>query len=431
MKKFWFVISFSLIALSGISQSTKGITGKPDTSYSINSAYARTIKSNPEAKMVEELYSPNIVEEKNINYCSADDRKLLLDVFYPKQRSSNKRIAVIIVHGGGWRTGNKTLHYAMAQRLAALGYVCFTPEYRLSTEALYPAGVYDIKSTIRWVRKNAAKYNIDENKIAVAGHSAGGELAAMMGATNGIASFEGDGCNKNVSSKVNAVVDIDGLLAFIHPESGEGDDSKRTSAATNWFGYSKIENPELWKQGSPLTHVGQNAAPILFLNSNVARMHAGREDFISVLNRYHIYSEVKTFDAPHSFILFNPWFDSSIVYIDKFLNKVFSRDVGKKPRILISTDIGGTDPDDNQSMTHFLMYSYLFNTEGLVSSPSYGKENKSKLLRMIDLYEKDLPLIAGTKSFLMEYYRVQKQYQSGAMIRYWIGQNIGNGFNKT
>lgn len=64
-----------------------------------------------------------------------------------------------------------------------------------------------------------------------------------------------------------------------------------------------------------------------------------------------------------------------------------------KPRILISTDIGGTDPDDNQSVTHFLMYSHLFNTEGLVSSPSYGKGSKHELLRMIGLYEKDLPLL--------------------------------------
>lgn len=62
-----------------------------------------------------------------------------------------------------------------------------------------------------------------------------------------------------------------------------------------------------------------------------------------------------------------------------------------KPRILISTDIGGTDPDDNQSMAHFLMYSNLFNTEGLVSSPSFGSGNVSEILRMIDLYEKDLP----------------------------------------
>ncbi len=62
-----------------------------------------------------------------------------------------------------------------------------------------------------------------------------------------------------------------------------------------------------------------------------------------------------------------------------------------KPRILISTDIGGTDPDDNQSMAHFLMYSNMFNTEGLVSSPSYGRGTKQNILTMIDLYEKDLP----------------------------------------
>ncbi len=65
--------------------------------------------------------------------------------------------------------------------------------------------------------------------------------------------------------------------------------------------------------------------------------------------------------------------------------------VPTKPRILISTDIGGTDPDDNQSMTHFLMYSDRFETEGLVSSPSYGNGTKQNLLTMIDLYEKDLP----------------------------------------
>lgn len=65
--------------------------------------------------------------------------------------------------------------------------------------------------------------------------------------------------------------------------------------------------------------------------------------------------------------------------------------VPTKPRILISTDIGGTDPDDNQSMTHFLMYSDRFETEGLVSSPSYGNGTRQNLLTMIDLYEKDLP----------------------------------------
>ncbi|GAB3971322.1 DUF1593 domain-containing protein [Spirosoma terrae] len=73
---------------------------------------------------------------------------------------------------------------------------------------------------------------------------------------------------------------------------------------------------------------------------------------------------------------------------------VAQKPVPVKPRILISTDIGGTDPDDNQSITHFLMYSNLFETEGLVSSPSYGNGTKHELLRMIDLYEKDLPKLS-------------------------------------
>lgn len=72
----------------------------------------------------------------------------------------------------------------------------------------------------------------------------------------------------------------------------------------------------------------------------------------------------------------------------------------EKPRILISTDIGGTDPDDFQSMIHFLMYSDLFETEGLVSSPSFGHGKKQDILDMIDLYEKDLPKLRTlTKDF--------------------------------
>ena len=64
-----------------------------------------------------------------------------------------------------------------------------------------------------------------------------------------------------------------------------------------------------------------------------------------------------------------------------------------RPRILISTDIGGTDPDDNQSMMHYLLYSNLFDCEGLVSSPSYGDGTKEEILRMIGVYEKDLPVL--------------------------------------
>jgi acetyl esterase/lipase len=326
MSKSLLTVSVLLYTSLVYSQSTTGITGKPDTSYSTYSAYVNTKKTHPHIKIVPESKSASISEDKNVVYCKVDNRNLLLDVFYPRQKRKRARPAILIVHGGGWRSGNRTQHHPMAQRLAALGYVCFTPEYRLSTEALYPAAIHDLKSALRWMRLHARQYGIDTGKMAVLGFSAGGELAAFIGTTNNLPQFEGSACHLNHLSSVQAVVDLDGTLSFVHPESGEGDDSRSTSAATYWFGYSKKENPALWQEASPLAHAGKNTPPILFVNSSVTRMHAGREDFLKELDRYGIYAEVHTFpDAPHSFPLFHPWFDPTITYIDNFLKKVFSR----------------------------------------------------------------------------------------------------------
>jgi acetyl esterase/lipase len=194
----------------------------------------------------------------------------------------------------------------------------------LSTEALYPAAIYDIKAAIRWVRQHAVAWSIDSSKIAVLGFSAGGEIAAFMGTTGGMPNFEGGDCSRGSSSAVNAVIDIDGTLSFVHPDSGEGNDSVKTSAATYWFGYSKKANPLVWDRASPLTYVDSHTPPTLFLNSALPRMHAGRTDYIGILNKYNIYSEVHEFgNAPHCFCLFEPWFTPTVGYIDGFLKKVF------------------------------------------------------------------------------------------------------------
>lgn len=104
--------------------------------------------------------------------------------------------------------------------------------------------------------------------------------------------------------------------------------------------------------------------------------------------------------------------------------------VPEKPRILVSTDIGGTDPDDNQSMIHLLMYSDLFDIEGLVSSPSYGEGNKEEILRMIDLYEKDLPKLQKHKKGFAtpEYLRsvVKQGRKGGAPLKGYITSTEGS-----
>jgi pectinesterase len=299
-------------------------TGKRDTSFNNNSAFRQIQSKYPNASHVNLPANENIVIENNIKYVKIGERELELDVFYPKAKRSKKRVGVLIIHGGGWRTGNRTQHYALAQRMAEHGYVAVTAEYRLSTEALYPAAVYDLKTAIRWMRKNAQNYQIDTQRIVAMGYSAGGQLAALIGNTNKNVRFEGDLGYKEYSSDVNAIIDLDGILAFIHPESGEGDDSKSISAATYWFGYNKTTKPEIWHEGSALTYAGKDSPPTLFINSSVPRMHAGREDYIAKLNQYKIYSEVHTYDdAPHTFVLFNPWFEPIVKNITGFIDKVF------------------------------------------------------------------------------------------------------------
>lgn len=315
---------FLLFCATSNGQSLAGITHKADTSFTTYSAWKKSKKDFPDISIVTPFHFSDVAEKKSLVYCNTSSRKLLIDAFCPKEKKSAKRVAIIFIHGGGWRSGDRSQHYPLAETLAHLGYVCFTPQYRLSTEALFPAAVYDVKAAIRWVRKNAAEFNVDISKIVIAGFSAGGELAAFAGTTGDMPLFEGCDCNGNFSSKANAIVDIDGTLSFTNSESGEGDDSKRTSAATYWFGYPKKGNEVLWEAASPLSYVSCETPPTLFINSSLDRMHAGRNDFIKMLDSCHIYSEVHTFrGSPHAFCLFNPWFEPTVSYIDNFLNKVF------------------------------------------------------------------------------------------------------------
>jgi pectinesterase len=307
-------------------QRVNGRSPESDTSYTTWSAFLNTRKTHPDIQIVPELSSKTIAEKRNINYQELLGGKiaLFLDAFYPAGKSPKKRPAIVIIHGGGWRSGNRTQHHPLAQHLAARGYVCFTPGYRLSTRDPYPAAIYDLKRSLRWVVQHAGKYHVDTSKIVVLGFSAGGELAAFLGTTAGDPKFEGYIKPTEQPAPVHAVIDIDGTLSFTHPETGEGDDSKKISAATYWLGYSRKDSLALWEEASPLTHVGPHTPPTLFINSSVVRMHAGRTDYIDVLNQYNIYSEVKTFEnAPHSFCLFHPWFQPTVTYIDDFLKRVF------------------------------------------------------------------------------------------------------------
>ena len=223
-----------------------------------------------------------------------------------------------MIHGGGWKSGNKNQMQVLGQKIALKGYSCFAIEYRLSLEAKYPYGVYDVKNAIKFIKDNAKRFKVDPDKIAVLGCSSGGQMAALIGTTNEDLGFEDTSYKSKSSSKVQAIIDIDGILAFKHPESEEGE------MAALWLNGTYEENPKNWENTSALTHANKNTPPILFINSSFNRFHAGRDDMIAILNQNKIYNEVKTIqNSPHSFWFFNPWFEETVQYTTEFLATIF------------------------------------------------------------------------------------------------------------
>ncbi|MFI5065470.1 MAG: alpha/beta hydrolase fold domain-containing protein, partial [Streptosporangiales bacterium] len=156
--------------------------------FTIESVLAGLRNTFPEASRVADDLPAGITAQEGITYASRDGRALQLDLYRP----SGGRLlpAVLIVHGGGWIAGDRTMERPFAKNLAVQGFVAVPVSYRLGTPGRFPAPVYDLKEAVRWLRAHAADYGIDAAQIGVVGGSAGGTLAAMLGATNGLAALE-------------------------------------------------------------------------------------------------------------------------------------------------------------------------------------------------------------------------------------------------
>ncbi len=105
-----------------------------------------------------------------------------LDLAMPAAPSDKPRPAIVFVHGGGWRGGDKRAGYFLQGALdyAAKGYVCVSVNYRLTGEAPFPACVQDVRCAVRWLRAHAKDYNLDPARIGGYGNSAGAHLVAHL-----------------------------------------------------------------------------------------------------------------------------------------------------------------------------------------------------------------------------------------------------------
>lgn len=225
--------------------------------------------------------------------------------------------AVLDIHGGGWKARQVDSDRPMMERLAARGFVTGIVAYRLSTEAKYPAALHDCKAAIRYLRAHAQELKIDPKRIGVMGGSAGGHLTGLLAMTTGKAEFEGDGPNRGQSSAVQAAIVMAATQDLVAANK-----EKTSEGAVAFFGATAQENPGLYAQVSPITHVRAGVPPTIFIEGEKDTLKIGRAEMQEKLRALGIETALHTLkDAPHPFWMSQPWCDETVAIAATFFKK--------------------------------------------------------------------------------------------------------------
>jgi acetyl esterase/lipase len=218
----------------------------PETTKELTKEPAKEPAADTPSKPQQEGNAGNIKVIRDVAYRDGDSQAWRLDMAIPKQPTQGLRPALVIVHGGGWRGGSKSVdvYQKMMTDYAEKGYVTINVEYRLTGEAPFPACIEDVKCAVRWLRAHAEEYHIDPDRVGAYGHSAGAHLALMLAMAPKSAGLEGDGGWEGYSSVVN-------VAAAGSPPTELGRDVPM--AKTEWWpiGYISADHPPLFLiQGS-------------------------------------------------------------------------------------------------------------------------------------------------------------------------------------
>jgi acetyl esterase/lipase len=205
-----------------------------------------------------------------------------LDVYVPSGPAPYP--VVVFIHGGAWMSGDKRAEYAAGTIpiLLDAGYAVASINYRLSSEAIFPAQLLDAKAAIRWLRAHADDYGLDPSRFAAAGESAGAHLAALLGTSTDEASLDDPALgNADVSSAVQAVVDFYGPVDLAVSEEQLAANpacagtlraaDEADPAAAQLLGAPVWEVPQLAAAANPITYLvpGRDVPPFLIAHGDV------------------------------------------------------------------------------------------------------------------------------------------------------------------
>ena len=211
--------------------------------------------------------------------------------------------AVVLIHGGGFRAGNRESWLKVAYRLAENGYVAATVSYRLSPRHQHPAHLEDVKAAVRYLRANAARFRIDPTRIGASGGSAGGTLALLLGLTSDHAAYEGSGPNQNQSSKIQAIVNFYGATDFTKSYA-PGASVDAAEVLPMFLGGDLEHSRPLHIQSSPLYWVTPDDPPVLTIHGTKDRF-VGYDQAVALTERLGqagVHAELLTLkDRDHGF----------------------------------------------------------------------------------------------------------------------------------
>ncbi|HET6313125.1 MAG TPA: alpha/beta hydrolase [Chloroflexia bacterium] len=225
-----------------------------------------------------------VTAQRNVTYCNVGGEALKMDLFLPKPGGGPAPV-VVYVHGGSWVGGDKFEVGLAGNELARKGYVVASINYRLGPKHKWPAQIQDAKCAVRYLRASAGQYNLDPNRIAAWGSSAGGHLAALLGLTDPSAGFDNSGQYLNQSSRVQAVVDMFGPTDL----NAYDPDKYSRGVGQAVFGVTRDqpESRELLRRASPVTYAGSSpGVPFLIL-------HGDKDSLVPLSQSQALYDRLK------------------------------------------------------------------------------------------------------------------------------------------
>jgi len=206
---------------------------------------------------------------RDLVYTRINGRELRLDLYCPQNASSPSPV-VLWIHAAGWSHGPKEQHIPVLSFLSD-NYAVASIELRFSGEAPFPAQIEDCKAAVRWLRANAATYNLDADRIGAAGHSGGGHLSALLGTSGGVQELEGSGDNMSYSSRVQAVCVASAPSDLVRLYRDASDPSTGTKPKTishidAFLGGPAEQNKTKAIAASPITYVSKDDPPFLIIH---------------------------------------------------------------------------------------------------------------------------------------------------------------------